>query len=86
MAAISRRHGAEVSLLLGRRGEGGGRYAYVPREDTIVLARKLQEPWSLVTLGCARSGQQRVAPFCTLDTAPGGSGLQRSSMIMELYC
>jgi hypothetical protein len=81
MAAISRRHGAEVSLLLGRRGEGGGRYAYVPREDTIVLARKLQEPWSLVPLG-----QQRVAPFCTRHRAGWIGAAARSSLIMELYC
>jgi hypothetical protein len=81
MAAISRRHGAEVSLLLGRRGEGGGRY--VPREDTIACSQIAREPWSLVPLG-----QQRVAPFCTRHTPARrvDRGCSVRASIMELYC
>jgi hypothetical protein len=61
MAAISRRHGAEVSLLLGRRGEGEGRY--VPRdEDTMFLLANCKSRGRL-----CRSVSS-VLPLFALDT------------------
>jgi hypothetical protein len=79
MAAISRRHGAEVSLLLGRRGEGEGRY--VPRdEDTMFLLANCKSRGRL-----CRSVSS-VLPLFALDTHRVDRGCSVRASIMELYC
>lgn len=53
----------------------------MPREDTIACSQIARA----VVACAARSAA--CCPFLPLDdTPPGGSGLQRSSLIMELYC
>lgn len=78
MAAISRRHGAEVSLLLGRRGEGGGRY--VPREDTIACSQIARA----VVACAARSAA--CCPFLHSTPHRVDRGCSVRASIMELYC
>jgi hypothetical protein len=81
MAAISRRHGAEVSLLLGRRGEGEGRY--VPRdEDTMFLLANCKSRGRL----CRSVSSVLPLPLFALHTHRVDRGCSVRASIMELYC